>query len=377
MSGSNTRRDRPAWGWIGLTVAACAFIGVVPQSHAFEVVGVIDPVRASLRWQAGVAVAWAITAVPLAQRWSLAEREGRALVGLLLLSVFVSIASAWLGYLLLETSGEYGRSVIVTEFTSGAMPTHALTATMLSLVGSWTNGRRQRALAADREAVLRAHAARAELDALRDRMQPHFVLNALNTVAALARRGDSEAAGEVATDLGELLQFTLGTDDDLVAFDTERVIVERYVAIEQARFGERLQVVWDLDPAVRTTHVPALAWQPLVENAVRHDLATHATGGTLRLAARRHADHVLITVETRRHDVSSLESEAEFSRRDGRAPFGGLGLGSSTLERRLNLLYEGRASLAREAVPHGHCTTLRIPLTASGASASIPESLDA
>jgi hypothetical protein len=377
MSGSDTNRDRPAWGWIGLTVAACAFIGVVPQSHAFEVVGVIDPVRASLRWQAGVAVAWAITAVPLARRWSLAEREGRALVGLLLLSVFVSIASAWLGYLLLETSGQYGRSVIVTEFTSGAMPTHALTATMLSLVGSWTSGRRQRARAADREAVLRAYAARAELDALRERMQPHFVLNALNTVAALARRGDSEAAGEVATDLGELLQFTLGTDDDLVAFDTERVIVERYVAIEQARFGDRLQVVWDLDPAVRTTHVPALAWQPLVENAVRHDLATHAPGGVLQLAAHRHTDHVLITVETRRHEPPALESEAQLARHAESAPFGGLGVGSATLERRLTLLYEGRAKVERVALAHGYRTTLRLPLATSATSAANHESFDA
>lgn len=349
-------QDAPAWGWIVLTVIVCAYIGVAPQAHAFEVVGITQAVPAALRWQVVTAALWAVAAAPIARRWSLAEREGRAIVGLLLLALGVSLVSAWSGYLLLPRTGTYTRGVVVTELVMGALPTHALTATMLSLVGSWTNARRQRARAADREALLAAHATRAELDALRERMQPHFVLNALNTVAALARRGDAEAAGEAAADLGEVLQFSLSATDDLVAFDTERSMVERYVAIEQARFGERLQVTWNIDAAAHTTRVPALSWQPLVENAIRHDITRRADGGRLHLAAVRHHDMLHLSVEVDAAPSAAGDDSGE------PAPFGGLGVGTATLERRLALLYGGRASLERETPDGTQRVTLRIPL---------------
>lgn len=355
---SATTIDRPAWGWIALTVITCAFIGVAPQSHAFEVIGVRDPVRTALRWQGGVAFVWTLAAVPLARRWSLADREGRALIGLILLAVAVSVASGWLGWAVLDPQGNYPRGVMVGEMVSGALPTHALTAAMLSLVGSWTNGRRQRARATDREALLAAHATRAELDALRERMQPHFVLNALNTVAALARRGDGEAAGEAAADLGEILQFSLTATGDVVAFDTERDIVERYLAIERARFGDRLQVTWEVAPDVHTTRVPALAWQPLVENAIRHGIARRSSPGALRLAAWRDATHVYLVVDADGpNDDPPVDSEASAS-----GPLGGLGLGEATLERRLALLYGDAASISRDQRPGGTRTLVRLPL---------------
>lgn len=347
--------DPPAWGWIALTVLVCAFIGVPPQAHSFEVIGVPNGPATALRWQGGVAVFWALVAIPLARRWSLADREGRALAGLIALTFAVSFVSGWLGYLLLHPAGDYPRGVLVGELITGSLPTHALTASMLSLVGSWTSGRRQRARAADRESLLTAHATRAELDALRERMQPHFVLNALNTIAALARRGDGDAAGEVAADLGELLQFSLASADDAVAFDTERAIVERYLAIEQARFGERLQVTWSVDPAVHTTRIPALSWQPIVENAIRHGIARRTSPGTIALSATRTSSHVILVVDADGADESSAHAPD--------SPFGGLGLGEATLERRLTLLYGDAATLARIPRPGGMRTEVRIPLT--------------
>lgn len=382
MPSAPSSSDRPAWGWIALTVIACAYIGIAPQAHAFEVVGVPDAVRTALRWQAGVALFWAAAAIPLATRWSLADREGRALLGLFLLAITVSVAAGWLGHAVLRTDGQYGRGVIVMEFVSGALPTHALTAAMLSLVGSWTSARRQRARARDREALLAAHATRAELEALRERMQPHFVLNALNTVAALARRGDGDAAAEAAADLGELLQFSLAAEGDLVAFDTERRVVERCLAIEQARLGDRLVVSWSLDPAVRTTHVPALSWQPLVENAIRHGIARRTSPGRLQLSARRDAAHVVLAVDADGADDAVAPPD---DRPDdhpgiahdlaaGGASLGGLGLGESTLDRRLALLYGERASLTRTPRPGGTRTELRLPLDAPGA---LPHERDA
>lgn len=348
--------DRPNWGWILLTVAGCAFIGVPPLVHAFEVIGVPDGPDAALRWQGGVAVFWLLVAVPLARRWSLADREGWALVGLGLVALLVSMGNAWSALWLLHPTGPHARGVQIAELVAGSLPTHGLTAALLSLVGSWTNGRRQRARAADREALLSAHATRAELDALRERVQPHFVLNALNTIAALARRGDGDAAGDVAADLGEVLQFSLGAAGDAVAFDTERTIVERYLAIEQARFGARLRVEWTVDDAVRTTRVPALAWQPLVENAIRHGLARRIAPGTVHLSATRSATHLVLVVDADGPDTAPATDDAADS------PFGGLGLGEATLERRLALLYGGRAAIRRVPRAGGTRTEVHLPL---------------
>lgn len=354
--------DRPAFVWIGFTVLVCAAIGVVPQAHAFEVLGVPEAPIAALRWQAWMAIAWALAAVPVARSCSLAQREGRALVGLVILALVISYGAAWLAYATNSFDGRYAQDTIVVELFLGAVPTHALAATMVSLVGSWTSNRRLRERAADREAVLHAHATRAELDALRERMQPHFVLNALNAVAALARRGDTEAAGDAAADLGEILQFSLTATDDRVAFDTERTIVERYIAIEQARLGKRLLVVWTIDPSVRTCLVPALSWQPLVENAIRHSIAPHANGGALTLWATRAAGFIEIGVE------SVVDDDAATGARRAREhmDFGGLGVGTSTLERRLALLYGADGTLERTVRGGRSRAIVRIPLDHSG-----------
>ena len=354
MSTSHASVNPPAWGWILLTILVCAVIGVVPQAHAFEVLGVPQAPSAALRWQSLLALGWAFAAVPLSRRWSLADREGRALLGLLGLVLMISIVTAWAAMATHTFSPQWSRGTIVMELQFGALPTHALTATMVSLVGSWTNARRQRARAFDREATLQAHAAHAELDALRERTQPHFVLNALNTVAALARRGDADAAGEVAADLGELLRFSL-VSAPFVAFDTERDIIERTLAIEQARFGDALRVRWEIEPAARTTTLPSLSWQPLVENAVRHDLARVEGGGELVLGARVTGTHLELSVQTVRRE------RARVGRIDPDGPFGGLGMGRATLERRLALLYGPAASVTFLSRDDGTLASLRIP----------------
>jgi two-component system sensor histidine kinase AlgZ len=189
-------------------------------------------------------------------------------------------------------------------------------------------------------------------------MQPHFVLNALNTVAALARRGDADAAGEAAADLGEILQFSLSSTDDRVAFDTERTIVERYIAIEQARLGTRLVVMWSVDPATRTCLIPALSWQPLVENAIRHHIAPRVHGGALTLWATRAAGIVEIGVES----VVEVAPATDATPRRDTTGFGGLGVGTSTLERRLALLYGADGTLERSVSGGRSRAILRIPL---------------
>jgi len=147
------------------------------------------------------------------------------------------------------------------------------------------------------EARLKEQAARAELAALQARINPHFFFNTLNTISSLVEE-DPEAAGEVVQKLADLFRYTLKASDvDSVSLDDELRFIEGYLSIEQARFGSRLRVVWDVDPDVRSVVIPGLLLQPLVENAVGHGLARVPGGGTVRISARRAEGRLEIAVE--------------------------------------------------------------------------------
>jgi signal transduction histidine kinase len=147
------------------------------------------------------------------------------------------------------------------------------------------------------EARLKEQAARAELAALQARINPHFFFNTLNTISSLLEE-DPEAAETVVQKLADLFRYTLkASDADSVSLDDELRFIEGYLSIEQARFGSRLAVVWDVDPDARPVAVPGLLLQPLVENAVGHGLARVAEGGTVRISARRLGHHLEIVVE--------------------------------------------------------------------------------
>ena len=147
------------------------------------------------------------------------------------------------------------------------------------------------------EAHLEQQAARAELAALQARINPHFFFNTLNTISSLLE-DDPGAAEEVVQTLGDLFRYTMkATQVESVRLDEELRFLEGYLSIERARFGPRLSVVWDIDPAVRAAGIPGLLLQPLVENAVGHGLAPVPEGGTVRVAARADDDRLEILIE--------------------------------------------------------------------------------
>lgn len=344
---------RPSRRWLWLTAVLCGVGGLTPFAQALELLGVSKPGGIALQWQAITVLVWAVVGPRIASRWSLTDSEPGALGGLGLLTLAATGLHATVVILVLHPSTTYSNTSNWFIVALGVLPTHAVTAGLMSLVGSWTSARRQRERAADREAVLAAHAVRAELDALRTRLQPHFLLNALNTVTGLARSGNGERAADVAADLGELLRFALTESGDAVAFDAEREIVERYLAIEQVRLGDRLRIAWQIQPSARTTQLPALTWQPLVENAIRHGIAQRSTPGILTLSASRTAHALTLVVDADGADhVATPMPE----------PFGGLGIGLSTLRRRLALLYGDRATLTMTDRPGGTCVELVLPL---------------
>lgn len=127
--------------------------------------------------------------------------------------------------------------------------------------------------------------AEARLEALRAQIQPHFLFNTLHAIASRVR-ADPRGAEDMLGSLGELLRTHLhGSAGHEVPLRQELDLIDRYVAIQQVRFGDRLRVERDIDPATLDLRVPVLLLQPLVENAIEHGIAQRLSGGTLRIGA--------------------------------------------------------------------------------------------
>jgi two-component system sensor histidine kinase AlgZ len=137
--------------------------------------------------------------------------------------------------------------------------------------------------------------ASARLAELQSRIRPHFLFNALNAALALVRV-DPERAEAVLEDLAQLFRVALADVGASVTLEEEIELARRYLAIEQVRFGERLEVRWEIDPRVHAARVPPLVLQPLVENAVRHGIEPSARGGRVTIRAQRLRGQVAVVV---------------------------------------------------------------------------------
>jgi two-component system, LytTR family, sensor kinase len=153
---------------------------------------------------------------------------------------------------------------------------------------------RERELATAR---IESSLARAQLRNLRLQLQPHFLFNALNTISA-AMYDDPAAADEMLDQLAELLRASLRTaQSDEVPLGEELALLDRYVAIQRARFGDRLAVSIQADADAASCLVPSLLLQPLVENAIRHGNAERTGRGAIAVRARREGERLLLEVE--------------------------------------------------------------------------------
>jgi signal transduction histidine kinase len=200
----------------------------------------------------------------------------------------------------------------------------------------------------------RGDAAEAHLAALQSRMNPHFLFNALNTIGYLMRAAPERAFGTL-LDLTRLLRAVLKrSGGDFATLGQELELVRAYLAIEGARFEDRLRVVVDVPEPLRAWLVPPLVLQPLVENAIKHGITLRAEGGEVAIVARRlEADETLMlqVVDT---GMGASEGAMAAGRRQG--------LGLSSIERRLVAYYGARASLEIASQPGlGTRVTLRIP----------------
>jgi signal transduction histidine kinase len=156
---------------------------------------------------------------------------------------------------------------------------------------------RDHAKQALREVELRRSLAAAQLNALKFKLQPHFLFNTLNAIASLAAAGDTEAAARIVERLGTLLRLSMETSGrQLVTLDEELALADAYLAIEDVRFGDRLRIVRRIPPEVRRALVPNQILQPLVENALVHGLGQRLDASLLEIAVRRDGRMLRIAV---------------------------------------------------------------------------------
>lgn len=180
----------------------------------------------------------------------------------------------------------------------------------------------------------------AKLEVLRLQLQPHFLFNTLNAIATLVHR-DAHAADQLIGHLADLLRLSLLTSDHVVPLTRELELLDRYLAIEQARLSDRLRVIRAIDPAVTAALVPTFVLQPLVENAIRHGVEPRSAPGTISLSAARVGSSLRLVVAD---DGVGLGTDTTTARR---------GIGLANTEARLRGLYGAAAKLEFSAPPAG------------------------
>ena len=142
----------------------------------------------------------------------------------------------------------------------------------------------------------RARLNRAEVRALRAQISPHFVYNALTTIASFIRT-DPVRARELLIEFADFTRYSFRAAGEYTTLSDELANIERYIRLEKARFSDRLNIKLQIAPEVLSVVLPFLALQPLVENAVRHGLASKPNGGTITITAENAGAECVIIVE--------------------------------------------------------------------------------
>ena len=272
----------------------------------------------------------------------------------LLVAFLLASGAGWMALVLLDRALFGGAMTVRMEIR--LLPWRVLNdllvyCSLLGLGYAWHTAAAGRELAA-RAARAEALQARAELEAMRSQLNPHFILNTFHALVGLVRR-DPAVAEAALEQLGDLLRYSLriqreGLDE--VTLRDEWAFVQSYLDLERLRLEDRLRVSFEAASETLDCIVPSFALQTLVENSIRHAIAPRAAGGRLAISARQVEDRLIIRVED---DGPGL---------GGAAPPGeNHGVGLRLLRERLAALYGARARLDLEAAPGGIGAVLDLP----------------
>jgi two-component system LytT family sensor kinase len=175
----------------------------------------------------------------------------------------------------------------LNKFYNGLL-SHLILYCVILLVSYMLDSRERLALQQTETARLNERLSKAQLDALRRQIEPHFLFNTLNAIAGLVREKRNEAAVSMIAGLSDFLRRVVkDSDRQQVPLMEELDFTQKYLDIQKVRFADRLQVSVDVPADLFLAQVPNLILQPMVENAVKHGIAKRVQGGAIRIAARR------------------------------------------------------------------------------------------
>jgi two-component system LytT family sensor kinase len=228
-------------------------------------------------------------------------------------------------------------------------------------VARWVSGQLELAeLDASRTRLMEA-----EVRALRAQISPHFIYNSLTAIASFVRT-DPDRARDLLLEFADFTRYTLRSHGDFTTLAEDLRSIDRYLLLERARFGDRLQVTLQIAPEVLPVAVPFLCLQPLVENAVKHGLSHRSGVGHVSIVAENAGTEALISVED-----DGVGIEPDDARRALLGTGNGDSLGLNNVDARLRQVYGDDHGLVVETGPGlGTKVSLRIPKYHPGVHAS-------
>ena len=189
---------------------------------------------------------------------------------------------------------------------------------------------------------------KAEIQALKARIRPHFLFNSMNTIASLISFMPDKAEKAI-EDLADLFRASL-QEQNVHTLEHELDITRSYLDIEKLRLGDRLEIDWNIDNSLIDKEIPALSLQPLAENAIYHGIEPIPDGGKIRISAQREGDHL-------RLEVGNPSSE------NGSKHSSGNKMAQDNIKQRLRLAYGNDARFFINATKQDYTVTLEIPVT--------------
>lgn len=193
---------------------------------------------------------------------------------------------------------------------------------------------------------IQAHS-KAQIQALRARIRPHFLFNSMNTIASLIAFSP-EKAEKAVVDLSDIFRASL-REQNTNTLNDELELTRSYLDIETLRLGERLNIEWDVDQSLVDTEVPALCLQPLVENAIYHGIEPLTGGGIISISATQKADKLVLS-------VSNPLGNGAMSKHQGNH------MAQENIQQRLHLAYANNASFSIHETASTYSIVLEIPL---------------
>jgi len=189
---------------------------------------------------------------------------------------------------------------------------------------------------------------KAEIQALKARIRPHFLFNSMNTIASLISFMPDKAEKAV-EDLADLFRASL-KEQNIHTLENEIELTRSYLNIEKLRLGERLKIDWNIDNSLFDAEIPALSLQPLAENAIYHGIEPIPDGGKIRISAQRDGERLKL-------EVSNPASESGSIRTSGNQ------MAQDNIKQRLRLAYGNDARFYINATKLDYTVTLEIPVT--------------